>query len=239
MTLLRRIQTLNVGAIYYFFELDMSPWGIDDPLRFHCNGYLKEREDGEREFVPKGEMMYKGEPFAFVGIDLEGIKLSNDGKVNAPSLRVMNNINGQQGSLSALLQLYDNLTGARLKFMLTTAEAYEDNIDQEIVQYWWVERKLNEDINLVTFELTSPLDFKKQNVPTRLISDLCTWSLRNEYRGETCGYTGDKYFNKKGEPVDSIVLDDCGGTCHDCILRFGEGEELPFGGYMIPNRTNF
>lgn len=237
--LLKRVQMLDVGAIYYFFEVDLSNWGIAEPLRFHCNG-VRQQLDVERDaFVPIGDMYYNDKLYQFIGIDIEGIKISNDGKVNAPTLRVMNRFNDQQGAVSALLMLYDNLVGAKVTFRMTTAEAYESRTLQEETQYWWIERKLTEDINAVSFELTSPLDFKRQRVPTRLITDLCNWAMRGEYRGESCGYTGTKYFDKRGNPVDSITLDECGGTCQDCILRFGRKAELPFGGFMIAYRTNF
>lgn len=237
--LLKRVQMLDVGAIYYFFEVDLTQWGLAEPLRFHCNGVYQQLDVERDAFIPKGDMYYNGKLYQFIGIDIEGIQLSNDGKVNAPSLRVMNHFNGQQGAVSALLLLYNNLVGAKLTFRMTTAEAYDAGILQEEVQYWWIERKLSEDINTVTFELTSPLDFKRQQIPTRLISDLCTWSMRGEYRGESCGYTGTRYFDKRGNTVDSITLDECGGTCNDCLLRFGAGAELPFGGFMIPYRTDF
>lgn len=236
---LKRVQMLDVGAIYYFFEIDMTNWGIAEPLRFHANGVYQQLDMERDAFVPMGDMYYQDKLYQFIGIDLEGIKLSNDGKVNAPTLRVMNHFNGQQGAVSAMMMLYDNLVGAKITFRMTTAEAYDSGIVQEETQYWWIERKLSEDINVVAFELTSPLDFKRQQVPTRLISDLCTWALRGDYRGENCGYTGTRYFDKNGNPVDSITLDDCGGTCQDCIKRFGPGVELPFGGFMIPYRTNF
>lgn len=239
MDILRKVQTLTVGAIYFFFELDLSARGLVEPLRFHCNGITQQHDDGTDTFTPMGDMEYRGQTYTFVGIDVQGIQVSNDGKVNTPTLRVMNNINGQQGAVSALCLLYDNLSGAKVTIRMTTDEAYEDKTLQEFTQFWWIERVSENNINLVSFELTSPLDFKRQRVPTRMITDLCTWAMRGEYRGETCGYTGARYFNTKGEPVDSIVLDDCGGTCNDCIIRFGEGAELPFGGYMIPNRTNY
>lgn len=237
--LLKRVQMLDVGAIYYFFEVDLSNWGILEPLRFHCNGIMQQVDVERDAFVPIGDMYYNDKLYQFIGIDIEGIKISNDGKVNAPTLRVMNRFNDQQGAVSALLMLYDNLVGAKVTFRMTTAEAYESRTLQEETQYWWIERKLTEDINAVSFELTSPLDFKRQRVPTRLITDLCNWAMRGEYRGETCGYTGTKYFDKRGNPVDSITLDECGGTCQDCILRFGRKAELPFGGFMIAYRTNF
>ena len=85
----------------------------------------------------------------------------------------------------------------------------------------------------VEFELKSPLDFRKQKIPTRLVSMSCPFAMRGEYRGESCAYTGSNYFNKDGDPVGSIALDVCGGLPSDCIKRFGEGNVINHGGFMI------
>lgn len=237
--LTKRIQMLDVGAVYMFYEVDLSAWGQDEPLRLHCNGIEQVLNPDTNVFEPQSQMTYRGHVYDFLAIDLEGTRLSNDGKVNVPTLRIMNNVNGQQGAVSALLEMYNGLRGAKVTFRFTTEEAYKAGTLQEFVQYWWIDRPLEEDIDRVSFELTSPLDYKRQPVPTRLIMDICTWSLRGQYRGEACGYTGDRYFDERGNPVDSIVLDVCGGTCNDCILRFGRGNPINHGGFLIPNRTNF
>ena len=230
---------LDVGAVYMFYEIDMTAWGQTEPLRLHFNGIDQVLNPATEKYEPISTMMYRGHEYTFLAIDIEGTKLSNDGKVNVPTLRVMNNVNGVQGAVTAMLEMYNGLRGAPLTFRFTTEEAYKAGNLQEMTQYWWIDRAISYDIDRVVFELTSPMDYKRQQVPTRLIMDICTWSMRGQYRGEACGYTGDKYFNERGEPVDSIVLDQCGGTCNDCILRFGKGNPINHGGFLIPNRTNF
>lgn len=239
MDIVKRIQTLDVGTILFFFKLDLSSWGIDQPLLFHCNGATEVLNEAANRYELDTDMMYRGELYTFAGVSMEGIALSNDGKVNQPTLKVANYLQGQKGALSVLCRMYDNLIGAKLEIMITTLEAYEIGDNQEFKQVWWVERKSSEDESMIEFELTSPLDFKGQQVPTRLVIDVCQWAMRGQYRGESCGYTGTRYFDKKGNPVDSITLDACGGSCNDCIIRFGEGVPLPFGGFLIAMRTNF
>jgi lambda family phage minor tail protein L len=59
----------------------------------------------------------------------------------------------------------------------------------------------------------------------------CAWCLQGQYRGADCGYTGTKYFGKFGNPVDNPADDVCSGTVAGCKLRWGEDEQLPFGGF--------
>lgn len=237
--MLRTVQLLNAGAIYYFFELDLTNWGIADPLRFHTNGVVETLDEVNNRFIPNPDMTYKGQVYTYAHIDISGLQISNDGKVNTPTLTVMNEIRGQRGAVSALCMLYNNLVGARLNFYMTSESAYNSGVVQEERQVWYVDRKSDDNHINVAFELTSPLDFKRQQIPTRLVSDVCYWAMRGEYRGESCGYTGTKYFDQRGEPVNSITLDECGGTCEDCIKRFGQDVELPFGGFLIPYKTDY
>ncbi|MNO03148.1 Phage minor tail protein L [compost metagenome] len=51
------------------------------------------------------------------------------------------------------------------------------------------------------------------------------------YRGPNCGYTG-PYFDLDGNATDDPAKDQCNG-CLDsgCTVRFGQGNQLPFGGF--------
>lgn len=235
----RRLQMLDIEGILYFYELDLSMYGLTDKLYFHCNGSTSTLNVEENRYDVKDTMTYRGNEYAFVGADLQDVELSSDGKVTAPTFRVVNKLNGQLGAVTALCSSYNDLTDAILTVRACTAEAYDAGTFEEIEQMWWVDRKSDDNGVIVTFDLTSALDHKKKQIPSRMIIDLCTWAMRGEYRGEACGYTGDKYFDKHGKPVDTIDQDDCGGECSDCILRYGRGVPLPFGGFLIVNKTNY
>lgn len=61
---------------------------------------------------------------------------------------------------------------------------------------------------------------------------LSTFLIRNKYRtGDGCDYAGIRYFDKNNNPVSDPSLDECNGTLTACKLRFGEHNELPFGGF--------
>lgn len=68
-------------------------------------------------------------------------------------------------------------------------------------------------------------------LPARQIHSLCQWAITGGYRGPDCGYLGTAKFTETGEVTDDPALDKCGGCLHDCKKRFGEHEELPFGGF--------
>ena len=69
-------------------------------------------------------------------------------------------------------------------------------------------------------------------IPTRQLHSLCTWCIRGKYRtGDGCDYAGTRYFDKFNNSVDDPSLDECSGTLTGCKLRFGENEELSFGGF--------
>lgn len=235
----KRLQVLDIGGILYFFELDLTMYGLADILYFHCNGSDDRLNPELNRYDLTDVMTYKGNNYAFVGADVQDVELSSDGKVGAPSFRIINKLNGQLGAVTALCSMYNDLADAKLTIRMCTVEAYDSGTQEEIEQLWWIDRKTSDNGAIVTFDLTSALDHKKKQIPSRLIIDLCTWAMRGQYRGEACGYAGDKYFDKQGNPVATLDQDDCGGECNDCILRFGRGNPLPFGGFLIVNKTNY
>jgi lambda family phage minor tail protein L len=76
------------------------------------------------------------------------------------------------------------------------------------------------------------MDLQGLMIPTRQLHSLCTWCIRNKYRtGDGCDYAGTRYFDKNNNPVSDPSLDECNGTLSACKLRFGENNELSFGGF--------
>lgn len=233
MSLITDIQKDNVQLLAFFHLEYKNAGGADLDLYFHPNGSEEVFNSIENRIDLNNTMMYEGNEYSFVGIDITGIKLSDAGQVNSPKLKVSNQINGQANFMTALCLAYSNLVGAKLTITLTTLNAYNNNTGQHKKQIWWVERMATLNQAYVEFELKSPLDFRKQKIPTRLVSMYCPFAMRGEYRGESCAYTGSNYFNKDGDPVGSIALDVCGGLPSDCIKRFGDGNVINHGGFMI------
>ncbi|MDE9504688.1 phage minor tail protein L, partial [Xenorhabdus bovienii] len=69
-------------------------------------------------------------------------------------------------------------------------------------------------------------------IPTRQIHGVCTWCARGWYRtGKGCDYAGTNYFDIDNNPTDDPSKDRCPGTVIACKLRYGEDNELSFGGF--------
>lgn len=228
-----QLQQTYIGGILYFFTLQYTLDGQDIEWHFHCNGMIDSLDVENNRIVSTPIMTYDGVDHRFVGIAVEGLKLSDGGKVNSPKLKVSNTVDGTQGFISILCRMYDDLRGAKLRVRQTTATAYQLGTGQYMEQIWYIERKTSETVQAVEFELKSPLDFRRATIPTRVISPYCAWAMRGQYRGEICGYTGTAYFDADGNPVDTLDKDECGGKCSDCELRFGKGSRLPFGGQLV------
>ena len=65
-------------------------------------------------------------------------------------------------------------------------------------EVWYVDRKSNENRDVVEFELASKLDLAGQMIPRRqVIANVCQW----QYRGAECGYTGPPVADVIGQPV--------------------------------------
>ena len=228
MSLNNELQKLTIPGYLYFFDLDLSGYGVAEPLRFHCNGAEEQIVNGRIQL--NGSMTFLGNSYDFVGIDQDGIQLSSGAKVNTPTLLIANNVGGVADYVSILCRRFKDMVGAKLTIYITTAANLNNAIDGHIKQVWYIEQRTNETAEAVEFELSSPIDFRGIKLPTRVIMNRCTWAMRGDYRGEECGYTGTKFFNEKGEPVSTIDQDRCGGCLSDCRLRFGRYATLPYGG---------
>ncbi|CDH05396.1 hypothetical protein XBO1_1900013 [Xenorhabdus bovienii str. oregonense] len=102
---------------------------------------------------------------------------------------------------------------------------------QEKIDVFYIDSKTQEDNENIQFSLSSPADLQGIKIPTRQIHSLCTWCIRGQYRKSPCGYTGTRYFDGSGYPTDDPAEDRCGGLMSDCKKRFGDTEQLPFGGF--------
>lgn len=104
-----------------------------------------------------------------------------------------------------------------------------EEMPQEV---WYIEQKIDETNESVTFELSSALDFGDVQLPRRqIVANVCMWLTIGGYRGPYCGYTGSAYFDKDDNPVADPALDRCGGRVNSCKCRFGENNPLPYGSF--------
>ena len=258
MALNSDFQKLDVDGLITLFELDAQALGAGI-LRFHGyisfvewqkiytsmgseNGYMGDEEqfigaeiseEGEEQ-VWKRNIIWQGQTFEPMALEVSGLEMRSDGKASAPTLSMANNIGGIQGAVSAYCLQFGDFAGAKLK-VITTLAKYLDaenfstgnptaNPSEKREQIWFIEQKTSENAQQVTFELSNPVDFEGLKIPTRQISNYCNW----EYRSEECGYIGSAMFTEKDEPTDNPALDRCNYRTSGCRCR---ENELHFGGF--------
>ncbi len=219
MTLNSDLQKLYVDSLVTLYELDASALGAGI-LRFHGHQQAE-------------NIIWQGETFEPMALEVSGLEMRSDGKASAPTLSMSNNIGGLQGAVSAYCLQFGDFAGARLKVITTLAKYLDaENFsagnplasNEAKEQLWYIEQKTSENANAVTFELSNPIDFEGLKIPVRQISSYCAW----EYRSEQCGYTGAAMFTDKDEPTDNPALDRCSGRLSSCRIR---NNEIRFGGF--------
>ena len=256
MSLNSDFQKLHVDGLVTLYELDATKLGAGI-LRFHGHisfedwekiytligsdsGFVGDAEqligkayDLSDKKIWRRNIIWQGEAFEPMALEVSGLEMRSDGKASAPTLGMANNINGIQGAVSAYCLQFQDLAGAKLK-VITTAAKYLDAANfsngnpsatnDARIQNWYVEQKTSENASAVTFELTNPVDFGGLKIPVRQISNYCSW----DYRGEDCQYISAAMFTDKDEPTDNPALDRCARRLSACRVRKNEKH---FSGY--------
>ncbi|HHA2879316.1 TPA: phage minor tail protein L [Stenotrophomonas maltophilia] len=217
-------QQLEPGGRITLFELDASSFGADQ-LFFHAH-------------LQSGVIWWQGQEYGPWPIEATGFSRTSDQPPN-PRLKVSN----IDGRITALCLLFDDLVGARiirrqtLVKYLDAANFAEGNPTADPGEHfrdeiWFIERKVAENKEMVEFELATAIDLNGEVLPGRqIMSNVCTWLLRGGYRGPYCGYAGAAFFDINDNPVDDPAQDVCAGLVRSCKRRFGENNELPYGGF--------
>lgn len=235
------LQKLSVTGLVTLYELDATNLGAGI---FRWHGHVS-FEDWQiinpSQVEVKSDIIWNNQIYSPIPIQTDGLEMRGDGKASTPSLALANNIDGLQGAISALCLQYEDFAGAKLKVINTLAKYLDAanfgdgnasaNTSEYRQQIWYVEQKTSENASAVTFELSNPVDFEGAKIPTRDITSYCHWAVHGRYRLEECGYTGTARFTSQDEPTDDPALDVCSGRLSGCRARFGDNNELPFGGY--------
>lgn len=260
MSLVSDVQKLYVDGLITLYELDATNLGAGI-LRFH--GHISYQDwqriyatvdstsitadstilHADKVFDVGGEkvwyrnIIFNGQVFEPMALQVDGLEMNATGKASAPTLTMANNINGIQNAVSAYCLKFQDFVGAKLKVIRTFAKYLDgDNfangnknadVNESKTQVWYIEQKTSENIQTVAFELSNPIDFQGRQIPVRNITSYCTWAI-DGYRGEQCQYTGMKYFTDKNEPTDDPSLDKCRGDFRACKSRYNESN---YGGF--------
>lgn len=240
MSLIRDIQLLEPGNEVLLFELDGSDYGAD-VLRFHGHAIPHTPEElaaagADADRLPAKSIWWQGNEYSAWPMQIDGIEANSDGTAVRPTLQV-GNVNGR---ITALCLAFDDLLEFRLTLRLTLTQYLDaknfpaGNPDaapsEESIEVWFIDQKTQENGSTVAWELASPGDVGGETIG-RQMTTLCHWAMTNGYRGPDCGYTG-PYFDFDGNPTGDPAKDECNG-CLDtgCVVRHGEGNQVPFGGF--------
>jgi lambda family phage minor tail protein L len=259
------IQKLEPGSLVTLIEVDCTSFGgdilyfhghniafsekaVESLVNPHYAGSLKwyagttERYAGEGSPSNGGLPIYwKGYKYTAWPCQVEGIESDSSGQPTNPTLAVGN----LDGTISSLCLFFDDLVQAKVTVRYTLSK-YLDSANfvggnpdadntQEVVETWYIDSKTQEDSQTISWQLSSPADVSGQIIPARLITSVCEWALRGEYRGADCGYVGSLMFDEDDNPVGDPSDDKCGGLVTSCKLRFGADQPLSFGGFPAAN----
>ncbi|WP_312466541.1 phage minor tail protein L [Atlantibacter hermannii] len=236
-------QKLEPGDTVRLFSVDGTAFGVGEVMRFHSHSIPHSEAEilaagGDESKLAAKSIWWQGQEYKAWPCEIEGIEKSTGGESAQPVFRVAN----LDGSVTALCLAYDDMLQAKVTIHDTLAQYLDArnfpggnptaDATQEKLQVWYIDAKTSETSEVVEFALSSPMDLQGLMIPTRQLHSLCTWCIRNKYRtGDGCDYAGTRYFDKNNNPVDDPSRDECNGTLTACKLRFGEGNELPFGGF--------
>lgn len=218
------IQSLAPGFIVELFEFDGTAIGAA-VFRWH---------NGVNELG--NNVVFDGESYARFPIEAEGFERSTKGTIPRPILRLAN----VTGLISALARENNDLCGAKIT-RIRTFKKYLDATNfpggvnpsadpnaRMPDEVWFVDRKASENGIFIEFELAAAFDVTGVKLPRRqCIQNVCPWV----YRSAECGYAGGPVADKNDQPTTDPALDKCGKRITSCKLRFGEFNELNFGGF--------
>jgi lambda family phage minor tail protein L len=221
------LAVLGPNAIIELFELqlDTTLHGASTTYYWH-NGV---------NAAVTGNIVFASNTYVRLPVEATGFDYTSSGSLPRPTLRISNLFS----DMTTLLLLVNattpgnDLGGATVRRIRTLkkfldGEAAADPNARFPTEIWYVDRKSNENRDLVELELASKFDLAGVMLPQRqIIANVCQW----KYRGAECGYTGSNYWNVNDQVVGTLAADVCGKRVESCKLRFGATAELPFGSF--------
>lgn len=231
------LQSLYPGEIITLVEVDGTKFGANI-YRFHAENIqytaeelMRARETG---VLPPKDVIFRGETYGARPFGITGINFTSNGKADKPQL-IVSNLDSQ---VSAMIRNFNGMMQAKVTIWIVAAEllgangSIKDGACRKLVYY--IERPSQYNRMMAKFDLTSPYDMDGIMIPPRVTQSVCYWAQRGWYRsGKGCGYNGRNMFDKDNNPVTDPAQDFCAGTVTACKLRFGQNNELDFGGCAV------
>jgi lambda family phage minor tail protein L len=233
MSLQSTLQSGSPGDLVTLFRLDARSVGGD------VYYFSQAAEDG-------AGISFGGVYYTPVDVEFTDMQVNGTGSPPTPKLRVANTNEVFQGLVNTLGDMLGcSVARVRTFYRFLDGKPEADGTAYLGPDIFRIERKSNENQIFIEWELSSAIDQEGRLLPGRqVLRDTCTkryryWLTAEEefdYSKVTCPYTGNAYFDTLGQVV-TADKDRCGRRLSDCMLRFGESEPLPFGGFPGAART--
>lgn len=247
MTIRSEIQQLATDALIEMFILDLTMFPGGDVYYFTPNalqttpafdggfsagfsGGFDYFFEAQESFAP---VVWQEKTYIPAPIKSEGFEFNGKGQFPRPKLSVAN----ANGLITGLIILFNDLVGAKITrkrtfYKFLDGQPGADPLAGFPDDIFFIERKVVENKTVVQWELASAMDVTGVLLPRRqFVANSCPW----KYRGSECGYTGSSYFDANDVAVSNLNADQCGKRLNSCKKRFGQYNELPFGGFPAAN----
>jgi lambda family phage minor tail protein L len=175
-------------------------------------------------------IVFQGITYQPFPIEITGFDRTGQGTIPKPKASVSN----VQGVISATALQFNDLVGAKFTRKRTFAKFLDgsptaDPTQEFPLDIYYVNQKLNENAQLVEFELTTSFDMIGLSLPSRqILQNSCPWV----YKSAECSWVpvAGEYFDVNDVSQALIGGDVCGKRLTSCEARFG-AVTLPFGGF--------
>lgn len=219
MTLAVDVHKLAPTALIDLYSVDLNAIGVGQVYYFYAGS--------DTDSTP---IVYQGNEYAPWFVKVSGIDRRGNGSAARPTAEI-----GNYGQLiTGLCRTYQDMVGATVRRRRTLASYVVANIAEYQDEFYLIERRAEETLTTVKFELASPLDFLDKQLPGLLaLASGCPHRYKSTAGGSGCSWPGTNsslWFDRFGVQVFSVGLDVCGKRLSDCKLRFGENNPLDYGG---------
>jgi lambda family phage minor tail protein L len=213
MTLINDVQKNWHDGIVEMFDLDLSVITADPNDKFYFTNQIK---------PDSTKIQWKGNIYEPIPIASAGYEKSTTGQIAQPSLTVANVL----GTFTQVIGELDDLVGAKVTRRRTLGKYLDgepgaDPLQEFPIDVFYIERKVQENSMIISWELASVLDLEGLKLPRRIITqNYCQW----RYRGSECGYTGGILYGSNDKPIDTTGLSAAAVTVVNASLLLEQRE---------------
>jgi lambda family phage minor tail protein L len=210
------------GALVVLFELDTTPLGGVDILRFTSTAFAST------------VITWDGNDYTPVDVEANGFEFKS-GQLPQPSIRIVNVNN----VVSSVIFEFADLVGAGFRRIRTYQQFLDGQPGADPTakfpdDVFVIERKVTQNKVFVEWSLSAKMDQEGKYLPGRqVLREICTHTYRRgsaigefDYTGVTCPYVADPSYDEQGN-LTIVPNDRCGKRVFDCKRRFGENGILP------------